>query len=558
MKLTPRLIVNLVTVLLLGVLTVGWVLTSLVGGGAFNTPWTVSADFRASGGVYTGQEVTYRGVTIGRVGELSLNPTGVDIELSIEPEWLDRIPDSVTARVQSKSAVGEQFVNLVPEGTSGGTLGNNDVIPRERTRLPVDFQRLLATVDRVLQDLPPQQTRRVIRNLAGGLAGRGDDIAVILRSLATLSDTFADVAPEQQRLLSSATRSGSAFLATKEEFTRAIAAADRVTAGIGDEPEELAALLAQNDRLARRGLELLDRHGADLHSGIRGLADLMGFQLRNKREILASLDHIPDFMRAVEAASIPWTSPEGRSFYRIRVGLVVDNVSATWPCKYDVDQEYARFPFERKERDPYTAMDCLDEGEPVETFAAGEELVGALETYAAETAMGAEETTTIPAFALPEGDGLIWPLSGAVTSGFGPRWGRVHAGIDIDGVTGAPVVAARGGVVAFAGEQSGYGNVVVLDHGDGMSTLYAHLSELAAAPGQLLERGRALGAVGCTGRCFGDHLHFEVRLHGSPVDPLLYLPGGPLFVVANEVDHHPEPASPEDPDGGDTSPVAAP
>src|SRR5687768_15023983 len=275
MRMTPRLLINLITVLLLGVVTVGWVLVSLVGGGAFEEPWRVVADFKASGGVYTEQEVTYRGVAIGRVGELSLNDTGVDIELLIEPEWEGRIPADVIARVQSKSAVGEQFVNLIPDGSASGTqLADGDVIKRADTRLPVDFQRLLATVDRVLADLPPTQTRRTVKNLGKGLAGSGGDIAVILRSLGTLSDTFADVAPEQQRLLSSATRSGSAFLATKDEFARALAAVDRVAAGIGDEPEELEALLVQNDRLAQRGLDLIARHGADLHAGIRGLADL--------------------------------------------------------------------------------------------------------------------------------------------------------------------------------------------------------------------------------------------------------------------------------------------
>lgn len=566
MRMTPRLLINLITVLLLGILTVGWVLVSVVGGGAFRDPWRVTADFKASGGVYTEQEVTYLGVAIGRVGELSLNETGVDIELLIEPDWVDRIPDSVLARVQSKSAVGEQFVNLIPDGSSAGTLADGDQIPRERTRLPVDFQRLLTTVDRVLEDLPPAQTRRTIRNLAGGIAGRGGDIAVILRSLGTLSDTFADVAPEQQRLLSSATRSGSAFLATKDEFARALAAVDRVAEGIGDEPDELEALLAQNDRLARRGLDLLARHGKDLHAGIRGLADLMGFQLRSRQEIFGSLDHVPDFMRAIEAASIPWTSPEGRRFYRIRVGLVVDNVPATWPCKYNVDLKYPRYPFERGEREPYTGMVCLDESTPSETFAAGEGLVGALERYAAEEAAGAAAAATlVSSYQSVSGEDLIWPLSGSVTSGFGPRWDRLHAGIDIDGVTGAPVVAARAGAVTFAEEQTGYGKVVVVDHGDGMSTLYAHLSRIDVRAAQIVERGRLVGAVGCTGRCVGDHLHFEVRIHGVPVDPLLYLPGGPLFIVGGDVDLHAEPApsateaidsQPDIPERQDVSPEA--
>ncbi|MGH2754276.1 MAG: MlaD family protein, partial [Actinomycetota bacterium] len=111
---TPKakIAVNVVAVAVLAVVMVGWVLLELVGGGVVNPPFSVTADFRNSGGVFTNQEVTYRGVLIGQVGELSLNEDGVDIELLIESEWEDKIPQNVEARVSSKSAVGEQFVDL--------------------------------------------------------------------------------------------------------------------------------------------------------------------------------------------------------------------------------------------------------------------------------------------------------------------------------------------------------------------------------------------------------------------------------------------------------------
>jgi murein DD-endopeptidase MepM/ murein hydrolase activator NlpD len=120
--------------------------------------------------------------------------------------------------------------------------------------------------------------------------------------------------------------------------------------------------------------------------------------------------------------------------------------------------------------------------------------------------------------------GFIWPLNGPVTSGFGPRWGSMHTGIDIDGYTGQPVVAAKGGRVIEVGDMSGYGNVVVLDHGGGVSSLYAHLSGYETSTGATVQRGRVVGYVGCTGNCYGDHLHFEVRLNGSPTNPLDLLP----------------------------------
>ncbi|HVF53016.1 MAG TPA: peptidoglycan DD-metalloendopeptidase family protein [Actinomycetota bacterium] len=120
--------------------------------------------------------------------------------------------------------------------------------------------------------------------------------------------------------------------------------------------------------------------------------------------------------------------------------------------------------------------------------------------------------------------GFIWPLNGAITSYYGPRWGRMHEGIDIDGVTGQPVIASNSGVVILSSYYSGYGNAVVIDHGGGITTLYGHHSELNVSVGQEVSRGDMVGKVGCTGSCTGDHLHFEVRVNGSPVDPLTYLP----------------------------------
>ncbi len=257
MRIKPRLAINLAGVLALSVITVGWVVFRLVGPGAVGDPMRVVADFASSGGVYTDQEVTYRGVLVGRVGELVLNDDGVDIELVIDPEWRGDIPRDVLAKVLSKSAVGEQFVNLVPVAADDEILADGDVIPRSSTRLPVDFQQLLKSLDSVLSDIPPEQSRRLIQNLASGIGGHEGDIAEILRSLSTLSDAFASVAPEQVRLLDNAPRAGAEFLRTKDEFAGAMRAADQVLTGIGDEPEELKRLFAANDRFARDGIDLL-------------------------------------------------------------------------------------------------------------------------------------------------------------------------------------------------------------------------------------------------------------------------------------------------------------
>ena len=118
---------------------------------------------------------------------------------------------------------------------------------------------------------------------------------------------------------------------------------------------------------------------------------------------------------------------------------------------------------------------------------------------------------------------LEWPADGALTDGFGPRWGRLHQGLDIGVLRSLGVRAAsRGSVVStgYVAGFAGYGNVVLVDVGGGYSTLYAHLSRVDVRPGDWVTPGQQLGLAGCTGSCTGTHLHFELRDRGTPVDPL--------------------------------------
>jgi murein DD-endopeptidase MepM/ murein hydrolase activator NlpD len=128
-----------------------------------------------------------------------------------------------------------------------------------------------------------------------------------------------------------------------------------------------------------------------------------------------------------------------------------------------------------------------------------------------------------PPDSTPSAAGLIWPVSGPVVSPFGMRWGRMHEGIDIAVGYGTPIHAAASGRVVYSGWMSGYGNLVAIDHGNGLSTAYGHQSRIAVSNGQTVSQGQVIGYVGCTGHCFGPHLHFEVRISGSPVDPMGYL-----------------------------------
>jgi murein DD-endopeptidase MepM/ murein hydrolase activator NlpD len=136
-------------------------------------------------------------------------------------------------------------------------------------------------------------------------------------------------------------------------------------------------------------------------------------------------------------------------------------------------------------------------------------------------------TPTLPAGPVQGGEstaGMIWPVNGTLSSPFGWRWGRMHEGIDIAVPAGTPIRAAKAGRVILAAYTSGYGNYTCVDHGGGLSTCYAHQSSYATSTGASVSQGQVIGYVGCTGSCFGDHLHFEVRVNGAAVDPLGYLP----------------------------------
>lgn len=116
-----------------------------------------------------------------------------------------------------------------------------------------------------------------------------------------------------------------------------------------------------------------------------------------------------------------------------------------------------------------------------------------------------------------------WPTTGRISSNFGPRWGRMHYGIDLAVAVGTPVYAAAGGTVTYAGSMGTYGVIVIIDHGNNVETRYAHLSRTAVSVGQRVRRGQLIAYSGNTGNSTGPHLHFEIRYRGQAVDPILYL-----------------------------------
>ena len=162
-----------------------------------------------------------------------------------------------------------------------------------------------------------------------------------------------------------------------------------------------------------------------------------------------------------------------------------------------------------------SAQDRADAGEIDALQGASQALAVRIRAAQSQSTPGTDQT--------PSSAGLIWPVQGPVTSPFGWRWGRMHEGIDIGVPYGTPIHAAASGRVIYAGWMDGYGNLVAIDHGRGLSTAYGHQSRIAVSNGQTVSQGQVIGYVGCTGHCFGPHLHFEVRINGTPVDPMGYL-----------------------------------
>ena len=121
------------------------------------------------------------------------------------------------------------------------------------------------------------------------------------------------------------------------------------------------------------------------------------------------------------------------------------------------------------------------------------------------------------------GIAMINPVSGIITSEFGGRWGTVHKGLDIGAAEGTPIKAAAGGTVTFSGwNNGGYGNLVIISHGNGVETYYAHCSSVNVKAGQSVSQGQLISRVGNTGNSFGAHLHFEVRVNGVAQNPRNY------------------------------------
>jgi phospholipid/cholesterol/gamma-HCH transport system substrate-binding protein len=312
--------------------------------------YSVYAIFPDAGGVFTNQEVTYRGITVGQVGEMEVVDKGVRIELLISEET--KVPKKDTeARVMFKSAVGEQFVDLLPGRSGAPFFEDGDEIPLEQTSIPVSTQELLSTLEAVLRGVPPEDLKGAVDALGIGLTGRGPDIATILESTADLATLFAERGPEVEGILRNGTTVGGAFLESREDFETAIRELVTVAATLDENTGNLQRLMEGGNRLSDALVRLIRENRPQLNQFLHEFGKVNQFQARHARDISELLKHLPGGLARLLTSFEPATG-------LIRFGLVNDDENHA--CSYGTNR---RPPGDRSNRLPPLNAHCSNRAE---------------------------------------------------------------------------------------------------------------------------------------------------------------------------------------------------
>jgi murein DD-endopeptidase MepM/ murein hydrolase activator NlpD len=344
--------------------------------------------------------------------------------------------------------------------------------------------------------------------------------------------------------LGQAARSAEAALATEQARVSALeaslAAEQARLVALEREVELQNARLAVLQRQYRAALRVLERHVRAIYEA--DSPDLISFavgatsfgELINNLELLERIGKQDERIEgAFDAARVTLARSRASTLRaRREVARSVSAIAARTSAQREARDLVAarRDAVVAAENEKAQALDGAREDRA--TFVAEAEALAAQSAALAARIQASQRAAATPTLAAASpssspppspGATLSWPVSGPVTSGFGPRWGRMHEGIDIAVGMGTPVQAAAAGTVIYTGWLGGYGNLVVIDHGAGLSTAYAHNSSLSVAQGTTVAGGAVIALSGNTGSSSGPHVHFEVRVNGAAVDPLGYL-----------------------------------
>ena len=295
--------------------------------------------------------MTYRGITVGQVGEMKVVEEGVKIELSIEDEFREIPKEGVEARVMFKSAVGEQFVDLLPVADGAPYLEDGDVIPKDQNSIPVSTQELLTTLEAVLRGVPPEALKGAVDSLGVGLAGHGPDIATIIESMAELAELFADRAPEVQGILTNGSRVGDAFVGSREDFEVAIRRLVEVSEELSQDRPAIQRLLENTNTTSEEVVRLLRDYDDNIDRFLPAFAELNDLQAEHSEDLTQLFRFLPDGLGKIVKAFEPETG-------LIRFGLI-DDFSAG-ACSYGTER---RRPSDRSPKLPPKDARCANQAQ---------------------------------------------------------------------------------------------------------------------------------------------------------------------------------------------------
>jgi phospholipid/cholesterol/gamma-HCH transport system substrate-binding protein len=255
--------------------------------------YEVAADFEDSGGIFVNAEVTYRGVAVGRVSDMSLTEDGVRVVMTIDPD-AEPIPDDAAAAVANRSAVGEQYVDLRPERADGPYLADGAVIPRDRTSIPIPVEQLLLDVDQLANSLDEENLRIVVDELGQAFAGSGDDLGRLIDNGDLLLARAEESLPQTLRLITD----GQTVLDTQVDSRSAIRAwardLRRVTDTLVDLDPEFRELVVNAPDAGAALEQLVHDAGPGLGGLVRNLDILNRVQLPRMAGIEQMLVTYPD------------------------------------------------------------------------------------------------------------------------------------------------------------------------------------------------------------------------------------------------------------------------
>ena len=305
MRITRRVLINtvafgVITVMLFTMLAVRILPT------VFASNYTIAGVFQEAGGVFTNQEVTYRGVQVGRVGKMVLHGHAVKIDMVIRSRY--KIPrEGITARVLYKSAVGEQFIDLVPTRRGGPFMREGDVIPLERTSIPVQTEDLLRELNSVLESLDPHAVGNVIHELGTGLRNHGTDLKNLLLAL----DTLTAIGATRQAEITTGIRTGAslqeAFNSSRADFVAASGSLSRVSGVLAARRAELENTLDATKVLDAQILALLKNREAQIDTIVSDAGTLTRLTHSYLPDLDLSLEFLGPFLRDIyEAYQAPF------------------------------------------------------------------------------------------------------------------------------------------------------------------------------------------------------------------------------------------------------------